>query len=147
MKIVLPSILTHAPEGTLQIIKPSTENGSLLPIAVANNEASPRSRTLGVRKVCLTAGQATPFHLHIQKEKVYVHHWGDVTILMEIDGQIVSRNPQQQGPIVVPAGIPHALICPINAIGGVGHVHVITSDQDPSDVYWEQELVQSKAIA
>lgn len=145
MTVTLPAILNHVPEGT-QIIKPQTGNGSLRPVAATNHEASPRSRKLGVRKVCLTASSATPFHLHVQKEKVYIHVWGDTLVLLEIDGEIVKKNPQQQGPIVVPAGTPHALYCPKDAISGVGQVHVVTSDQEP-DIYWEQnsdELVRAE---
>ncbi len=140
MTIILPNILNHVSKGT-RIFKPYTGNGTLLPIAVTDDEASPRSRTLGIRKVCMVAGSATPFHKHVQKEKVYIHQWGDVTILMEMNGEIVSRNPQQQGAIVVPAGVPHALYCPREAIGGVGHIYVVTSDQEGGDIYWEPEEV------
>lgn len=138
MTITLPAILNHVPKGT-RIFKPYTGDGTLRPIAVTDDEASPRSRTLGVREVCMVAGSATPFHMHAQKEKVYIHQWGDVTVLMEMNGEIVSRNPQQQGPIIVPAGVPHALLCPVNAIGDVGHVYVVTSDQEGADIYWEPD--------
>lgn len=145
MTIELPTIYEHIPEGT-RVFKPYTGDRSLISIAVTDGEASPRSRTLGVRKVCMQAGSATPFHVHVNKEKVYIHVWGDVLVLMEINGGIVNRNPQQQGPIVVPAGTPHALYCPSNALSGVGQVHVITSDQE-ADIYWEPERTPSATLA
>lgn len=132
---LLPSIRDHVPSGT-KVIKPCIGNNSLIPIAVTDIEASPRSHILDVLKVCLMAGQATPFHLHPVKEKVYIHQWGDLRVLMEINGKIVSKDPQQEGPIVVPAETPHALYCPANAISGVGHTHVVASDQK-ANVYWE----------
>lgn len=94
-----------------------------------------------VRTFQMNGGQATPFHVHERRNKLYavLRTFGTVELTMIHEGQVVNHLLSHLKPFcMVPPGCPHFLVClPVNKPQEFCDLAVITSNHEDSDIIWE----------
>lgn len=123
------------------IIKPRAEY-EVYPALHEDTPSSPRLTRMCARKLVLWPGLLTPVHCHPHgKEKVYVWQRGEAIVFIFVENKwwrlpLSYSNPS----VAVPPGTPHALFCYCE-IKVMVEILVITFNDDPSDIEWEEAYV------
>jgi len=139
----LPSILdllTPRELGTANFVKPAIGVEVVL-LNRKDTGLSPASQIMSVNQLTLAGNWATPVHIQ-KKEKLYVHVWGGLLVLVVRDGKkdrfILSRHGDT---VVVPPNTPHAVMGLNPKSTSPNRVYVIASSNDPY-IVWEQDADQ-----
>ena len=144
MKMQTPSILNYLSEqerDRVTFFRPSNDNG-LLRLNVLDSEESPAATVMAIRKLRLQPGTVIPFHCHRRKEKVYIHYGNShVEVLIEIGGEVrkfMLRTKDDR--LVIPPCCWHAVNVGGLVSGISSSLLIITSDSNPDDILWEDEM-------
>jgi hypothetical protein len=136
----IPSIIDFLSENqknSVRFIKPNTTDGSLIGI-------HPETKIIQVRKIRLDDGRAIPFHVHKQKEKLYILLTDTNVTFFLYENNVckkVTLNDIGESLSVQPM-VPHAIFFGENEnrFENTAALKVIISSQDNQDIEWEPNL-------
>lgn len=109
-----PSIITvaypHGPGPNVRFVKPSPDNGMVTQGSTEHKTyGDPKATTR--RQIFMGTGEVTPAHTSIG-EKVYIILSGTIIIVVWYpDGEKLFSFSTPGSTLVIPAGLPHAVIC------------------------------------
>jgi hypothetical protein len=152
-EINLPSIapyITATEMMGVRFVKPQLGT-HLKTLLESETPISPGTTVTGVRRLSLNKGDVIPFHVHFNREKIYLfENEESVRVYIARDGAVrVYRLERNQQMFVIPPRCPHALHCVRTTRAGLkcSIIIVINDVTDPTDIAWEpatDELIKNE---
>lgn len=148
--VVIPNVidfLTKEEIGLATFIKPVVGREITLVHEDDCDGTLPVASVLAVRRLRLRDGNVIPFHVHLNKEKLYIFEgFGASRVTVIINGTRHDYEMKSGKQLIIPAGSPHCLsYFPLLAV--TCNILVVSSSRDGGDILWEdgvEELIKNK---